>query len=45
MITARTGDGVNCPGTWNVSTAPGRWRPSPPTNGSDGAWVGDLKPC
>ncbi len=44
MITARIGDGVNGPGTWNVSTAPGHWRPSPPTNGSDGAWVGDLKP-
>ncbi|WP_127507654.1 vanadium-dependent haloperoxidase [Actinoplanes solisilvae] len=44
MIAARVGDGAFGPGTWNTSTAPGQWRPTPPTLASDGAWVGDLKP-
>ncbi|MEV4348429.1 vanadium-dependent haloperoxidase [Actinoplanes sp. NPDC049596] len=44
MITARQGDGAFEPATWNVSAAPGQWRPTPPTLGADGAWVGDLKP-
>jgi len=44
MIAARVGDGVFGSGVWNTSTAPGQWRPAPPTMASDGAWVGDLKP-
>ncbi|WP_250034929.1 hypothetical protein [Paractinoplanes maris] len=44
MIAARTGDGVFADATWNASTAPGQWRPTPPAFVSDGAWVGDLKP-
>lgn len=44
MIAARAGDGVFGSGVWNTSTAPGQWRPAPPTMASDGAWVGDLKP-
>src|SRR4051812_46399276 len=44
MIAARTGDGVSGPATWNAGTAPGQWRPTPPTNAADGAWVGDLRP-
>nr|WP_221377309.1 vanadium-dependent haloperoxidase [Actinoplanes polyasparticus] len=44
MIAARVGDGVFGSAVWNISTAPGQWRPAPPTMASDGAWVGDLKP-
>ncbi|MBU2665154.1 phosphatase PAP2 family protein [Actinoplanes bogorensis] len=44
MIAARAGDGAFANVSWNTSTAPGQWRPTPPTLGSDGAWVGDLKP-
>ncbi|WP_307872658.1 vanadium-dependent haloperoxidase [Paractinoplanes ovalisporus] len=44
MIAARVGDGAFGDATWNASTAPGQWRPTPPTLGSDGAWVGDLRP-
>jgi hypothetical protein len=44
MIAARVGDGAFDPDTWNVSTAPGQWRPTPPTNVQDGAWFADLRP-
>ncbi|BCJ40241.1 haloperoxidase [Actinoplanes ianthinogenes] len=44
MIAARTGDGAFDTDTWNVGTAPGQWRPTPPTNVQDGAWFADLKP-
>ncbi|MCY1140982.1 vanadium-dependent haloperoxidase [Actinoplanes sp. Pm04-4] len=44
MIAARADDGAFASASWNVSTAPGQWRPTPPTLASDGAWVGDLKP-
>jgi hypothetical protein len=44
MITARTGDGAFGPQTYNVSTEPGQWRPTPPGYAQDGAWVADLKP-
>jgi hypothetical protein len=44
MIRARTGDGAFDPDSWDISTGPGRWRPTPPTNIQDGAWFADLKP-
>lgn len=44
MIAARADDGAFANASWNVSTAPGQWRPTPPALASDGAWVGDLKP-
>jgi hypothetical protein len=44
MIAARVGDGAFDPDTWNVSTVPGQWRPTPPTNAQDGAWFADLRP-
>jgi hypothetical protein len=44
MIAARRDDGAFGSGTWNVGTAPGQWRPTPPAFAQDGAWVGDLKP-
>jgi hypothetical protein len=37
------GDGAFGPATWTVGTAPGQWRPTPPTNAADGAWVGDMR--
>ncbi|GIF20110.1 hypothetical protein BJ973_001984 [Actinoplanes tereljensis] len=43
MIAARVGDGAFGPATWTVGTAPGQWRPTPPTYASDGAWVGDMR--
>ncbi|MFI7546735.1 vanadium-dependent haloperoxidase [Actinoplanes sp. NPDC049599] len=44
MLEARRDDGAFGPGTWNVSTAPGQWRPTPPGYAQDGAWLADLKP-
>ena len=44
MITARTNDGRYGPATWRVGTEPGQWRPTPPDFGSDGAWLGHMKP-
>ncbi|MEU1723030.1 phosphatase PAP2 family protein [Nonomuraea sp. NPDC005692] len=44
MIAARENDGAFGDQTWPIGTQPGQWRPTPPTNASDGAWVGDLKP-
>ncbi|GLW33002.1 vanadium-dependent haloperoxidase [Actinoplanes regularis] len=44
MIAARVGDGAFGSATWNVSTAPGQWRPTPPTYAQDGAWFADLRP-
>jgi hypothetical protein len=44
MIAARTGDGAFGTGAWNVGTAPGQWRPTPPGYAQDGAWFGDLRP-
>jgi hypothetical protein len=44
MIAARVGDGAFGPGAWNVGTAPGQWRPTPPTYAQDGAWFADLRP-
>lgn len=43
MIAARAGDGAFGNQTWTVGTAPGQWRPTPPTYAADGAWVGDLR--
>ncbi|BCY07477.1 vanadium-dependent haloperoxidase [Actinoplanes sp. L3-i22] len=43
MIADRVGDGAFDPDSWNISTAPGQWRPTPPTNIQDGAWFADLK--
>ncbi|MFB4276090.1 vanadium-dependent haloperoxidase [Nonomuraea sp. MTCD27] len=44
MIAARANDGAFGNQTWTVGTQPGQWRPAPPTNASDGAWVAHLKP-
>ncbi|WP_436520677.1 vanadium-dependent haloperoxidase [Actinoplanes sp. HUAS TT8] len=44
MIAARVGDGAFDPDSYDISTAPGQWRPTPPTNVQDGAWFADLKP-
>ncbi|TYB92749.1 vanadium-dependent haloperoxidase [Micromonospora sp. WP24] len=44
MISARRDDGAFGPTAWPVGTEPGQWRPTPPTNANDGAWVGNLKP-
>ncbi|MEU4578660.1 hypothetical protein [Nonomuraea sp. NPDC023979] len=44
MVAARRDDGAFGDQTWPTGTEPGRWRPTPPGFGSDGAWVGELKP-
>jgi hypothetical protein len=44
MISARQNDGAFGNPTWPVGTQPGQWRPTPPTNANDTAWVGTLKP-
>ncbi|TDO32216.1 vanadium-dependent haloperoxidase [Paractinoplanes brasiliensis] len=44
MVAARAGDGAFADKSWNPSTVPWQWRPTPPTLGSDGAWVGDMRP-
>lgn len=44
MISARQGDGAFGDPAWPVGTEPGQWRPTPPTNANDGAWVANLKP-
>jgi hypothetical protein len=44
MIEARSDDGAFDADTWNPGTAPGQWRPTPPTNAQDGAWLADLEP-
>jgi hypothetical protein len=44
MIASRAGDGAFDPAdAWTTGTAPGVWRPTPPTNASDGAWVGSQR--
>nr|MDT0659331.1 vanadium-dependent haloperoxidase [Micromonospora sp. DSM 115978] len=44
MINARRGDGAFGDQQWRVGTEPGQWIPTPPTFGSDGAWVGHVRP-
>jgi PAP2 superfamily len=45
MLAARTGDGRGGPFTFDVGTAPGEWRPSPPLFLFDPTpWVGNVKP-
>ncbi|MFC4022042.1 phosphatase PAP2 family protein [Micromonospora sp. GCM10011542] len=44
MISARRDDGAFGDPAWPVGTGPGQWRPTPPTNANDGAWVANLKP-
>ncbi|MDR7275134.1 vanadium-dependent haloperoxidase [Catenuloplanes atrovinosus] len=44
MIANRTGDGAYGDRTWTQGTAPGQWRPTPPTFAQDGAWVGYTRP-
>jgi len=44
MIAARQGDGAFGDQQWTAGTAPGQWRPTPPTFASSGAWTGHLKP-
>ncbi|MGC9667672.1 phosphatase PAP2 family protein [Planosporangium sp. 12N6] len=44
MISARQNDGAFGNAAWPVGTGPGQWRPTPPTNANDGAWVANLKP-
>lgn len=44
MIAARRDDGAFGAGTWNISDAPGQWRPTAPAYAQDGAWLADLEP-
>jgi hypothetical protein len=44
IIANRQNDGYLGPQTWVHGTAPGVWRPTPPTFASDGAWTGFMKP-
>jgi PAP2 superfamily len=44
MVAAREGDGAFGDQDWTSGTAPGQWRPTPPTFASSGAWTGFLKP-
>jgi hypothetical protein len=45
MLAARAGDGQNGPFTFDIGTAPGEWRPSPPFFLFDPTpWVGNVKP-
>ncbi|WP_433291374.1 vanadium-dependent haloperoxidase [Actinoplanes sp. CA-030573] len=44
MIAARVDDGAFGDAAWATGTAPGVWRPTPPTNAADGAWVGGMRP-
>jgi PAP2 superfamily protein len=44
MVAAREGDGAFGDQQWREGTAPGQWRPTPPTFASSGAWTGFLKP-
>jgi hypothetical protein len=44
MVAARQDDGAFGDQTWPVGTQPGQWRPVPPSFGSAGAWVGDVRP-
>jgi hypothetical protein len=44
MIAARQDDGAFGDQVWRVGTAPGQWRPTPPTFASAGAWTGFVKP-
>ncbi|MEV0271201.1 vanadium-dependent haloperoxidase [Hamadaea sp. NPDC050747] len=44
MIADRQNDGAFGAQTWIVGTQPGRWRPTPPTYASAGAWTGHVKP-
>ncbi|MFF5075780.1 vanadium-dependent haloperoxidase [Actinoplanes sp. NPDC000266] len=44
MIAARRGDGSDRTATWNVGTAPGQWRPTPPGFAQDGAHIPDVRP-
>jgi hypothetical protein len=44
MVAARENDGAFGNQVWRVGTAPGQWRPTPPTFASSGAWTGFLKP-
>ncbi|HKT02391.1 MAG TPA: vanadium-dependent haloperoxidase [Rugosimonospora sp.] len=44
MIAARQNDGSFGNEAFPVGTAPGQWRPTPPTNANQGDWVGHTKP-
>lgn len=44
MVEAREDDGAFGDQVWPEGTAPGEWRPTPPTFASSGAWTGFLKP-
>jgi hypothetical protein len=44
MISARQNDGSFGSETFTVGTAPGQWRPTPPTFANEGAWSGQMKP-
>ena len=44
MIDARRDDGAFSDATWNVGTAPGQWRPTPPDFVNVGAWFATLQP-
>jgi hypothetical protein len=44
MIAARRDDGAFSDATWDVGTAPGQWRPTPPDFVNAGAWFATLRP-
>jgi hypothetical protein len=44
MIAARANDGSYNGAVWTIGAQPGQWRPAPPTNGADGAWIAFAKP-
>ncbi|XVU28055.1 vanadium-dependent haloperoxidase [Actinoplanes sp. CA-054009] len=44
MIAARRDDGSDRAATWDVGTAPGQWRPTPPGYAQEGAHVADVRP-
>lgn len=44
MIAFRRDDGSGRTATWNIGTAPGQWRPTPPGFAQEGAHVADVRP-
>jgi hypothetical protein len=45
MLEARDGDGRYVPFPLTVGTAPGEWRPAPPSNGIDpNSWISEVDP-
>ncbi|WP_430781998.1 vanadium-dependent haloperoxidase [Actinoplanes sp. G11-F43] len=44
MLASRAGDGAFQAEEFPVGTAPGQWRPTPPTYANQGAWSAGLRP-